>query len=420
MNALEVERCSIICLHCNKDFKVFPSRYDRTKFCSKECKTAFTVKHKINCKTCGKEFEIFKYQVGQSKFCSRKCFTRKITKNCENCRNEFQVAECLKSKKFCSKNCYISAQKNNSTSIVKLCVVCKKEFSVFLHLADKKTFCSRVCFDSSRAVIELQNGFTRKCSYCETDFSPKRKISKYCSKNCAYASFALKRKVEPNKVCEYCNKKFRACLSQPQRKFCSQDCRTKKCSSPVIECARCHQIFKSALKNAKYCSLNCRFPTPAADLKEKDCSKCKKTLPVGKFGKRSKAKNGLNSQCKKCDFDFRQSKPQEIKKAANRAYYLANKPKYFNDRQKRRARTRNAKGNHTFEQWQEKVKFWGNRCYLCRESLSGQDAHAEHRIPLSRGGSNFIANIAPACKKCNLTKHNKTEKEYQEWKKVCL
>jgi 5-methylcytosine-specific restriction endonuclease McrA len=38
----------------------------------------------------------------------------------------------------------------------------------------------------------------------------------------------------------------------------------------------------------------------------------------------------------------------------------------------------------------------------------------EHRIPLSRGGSNWPANLAPACKTCNSSKGTKTEKEYRE------
>jgi len=37
----------------------------------------------------------------------------------------------------------------------------------------------------------------------------------------------------------------------------------------------------------------------------------------------------------------------------------------------------------------------------------------DHRIPLSRGGSNFIDNIVPACRPCNLRKHTLTEAQFR-------
>ena len=37
----------------------------------------------------------------------------------------------------------------------------------------------------------------------------------------------------------------------------------------------------------------------------------------------------------------------------------------------------------------------------------------DHRTPLERGGTNEIANILPACVRCNLRKHLMTEDEFR-------
>jgi len=102
--------------------------------------------------------------------------------------------------------------------------------------------------------------------------------------------------------------------------------------------------------------------------------------------------------------------------ATQRAYYKANPERYKVHSNNRRKILNEALGKYTYKQWQDKIEYFGFRCYLCNESLKGKTIHIEHRKPISRGGSNWIANIAPACKKCNLSKSTKTEKEFREWK----
>jgi len=38
---------------------------------------------------------------------------------------------------------------------------------------------------------------------------------------------------------------------------------------------------------------------------------------------------------------------------------------------------------------------------------TGQGLTVEHIIPLSKGGTNYIDNIVPACRFCNLSKNNR-------------
>lgn len=64
-------------------------------------------------------------------------------------------------------------------------------------------------------------------------------------------------------------------------------------------------------------------------------------------------------------------------------------------------------GTYTENQLQARINFYGHRCYLCGcdwDALPSKQKHVEHVIPLSRGGTNWPANLRPACEFCNLRK----------------
>ena len=55
-------------------------------------------------------------------------------------------------------------------------------------------------------------------------------------------------------------------------------------------------------------------------------------------------------------------------------------------------------------------------CRYCGITLFWEidgDIHADHIIPLSRGGTNWPDNIALSCQACNLSKANKLVPEWQ-------
>jgi HNH endonuclease len=75
-----------------------------------------------------------------------------------------------------------------------------------------------------------------------------------------------------------------------------------------------------------------------------------------------------------------------------------------------RARKRGNGGSHTLTEWRDKCAEYGNRCGYCRES---KKLSKDHDIPLSRGGTDDIANIIPACRLCNSKKRTRTGDEYR-------
>jgi 5-methylcytosine-specific restriction endonuclease McrA len=81
----------------------------------------------------------------------------------------------------------------------------------------------------------------------------------------------------------------------------------------------------------------------------------------------------------------------------------------------RRARLAGNGGTYTVDEIIDLFYDQAGYCYYCGTPLySSKDGrfHADHKVPVSRGGDNFISNIALACSKCNLTKNNKTEEEF--------
>jgi 5-methylcytosine-specific restriction endonuclease McrA len=107
----------------------------------------------------------------------------------------------------------------------------------------------------------------------------------------------------------------------------------------------------------------------------------------------------------------------ELARARYGRYYKAHPEKGHLDRARRRARILQAPGFCTIEQWRGRVEYYGCRCFYCRRELTWEPKRPntvtqEHLIPLSRNGSNWPANLVPACLDCNL---KKGKKKLAEW-----
>lgn len=68
-----------------------------------------------------------------------------------------------------------------------------------------------------------------------------------------------------------------------------------------------------------------------------------------------------------------------------------------------------ALGNHTKAEWYALVRATKRTCHYCKQP--GRMTK-DHIIPVSRGGSDAIDNIVPACMSCNYDKHQLTAEEY--------
>lgn len=79
------------------------------------------------------------------------------------------------------------------------------------------------------------------------------------------------------------------------------------------------------------------------------------------------------------------------------------------------ARRYNAVGKYTASEFRAVVALYEGKCAYCgNPPLDGQRLEADHAMPLSRGGSNSIENILPACHLCNVRKRDRTPEEFKE------
>ncbi|MFP5432866.1 MAG: HNH endonuclease [Alphaproteobacteria bacterium] len=77
---------------------------------------------------------------------------------------------------------------------------------------------------------------------------------------------------------------------------------------------------------------------------------------------------------------------------------------------RRRARLAGQAGEHSGDDIRNLYDFQDGCCHYCHERLINY--HADHLIPLARGGSNDLANIVLACPSCNLAKGSKMPWEF--------
>jgi len=196
----------------------------------------------------------------------------------------------------------------------------------------------------------------------------------------------------------------------------------------------------------------------------KTCSICKKSLPATDeyFNKNRSRRDGLATRCKECRSLIRResyAKNTKIISEYNRKWRRDNPDKYLNyletkrnkyeespdqhriivaqyyqdnkdDKKKqvskwkksnpnkcrqyehrRRKRINYAGGDFTAEELEERIEEQGFMCFYCSYPLE-DDYHADHFIPISKGGSNNIDNIVVACKSCNLSKNDKDPYEF--------
>jgi len=177
----------------------------------------------------------------------------------------------------------------------------------------------------------------------------------------------------------------------------------------------------------------------------KRCTKCDIEKLLAEFHLQPANKDGHDSRCKACHAAYNRQyyqehreeyqehmqqynrehreeravhdrqyheKHREERQEYMRQYYQEHPEVYRAAFRQYRARKLNAEGEYTAEEFIALCEYMDWRCTYCGCELTAETVTADHMIPLSRGGSDYIDNITPACKLCNVSKRNKTVEEF--------
>lgn len=167
----------------------------------------------------------------------------------------------------------------------------------------------------------------------------------------------------------------------------------------------------------------------------KACSQCGDPQPLENFHRDKNKPGGRRAECKQCistrrklygkanrdkltakTLEWRERNPdryREIARASDkRVYHRDIETGRARSRKKarlRRIRRAQCSGSHTWKEWQDIVKQYGNQCLKCHTPGDANTLTEDHVVPISKGGSDYIDNIQPLCKSCNSSKHDNTE-----------
>lgn len=214
-------------------------------------------------------------------------------------------------------------------------------------------------------------------------------------------------------------------------------------------CKQCYAEYARTLKDR-----------PKIVVETKTCSSCGQTKPAVEFERNQKSRDGLNAQCKNCtreskrkyrqrpevrvatlarcatyrkseagqraisEYNYRYNRNPEVKARRRKLMasekYRAYKRNWFNRnkeyakkiKSERRAREYNAPGSHTENDIRLIYESQRGRCWYCQKEIAINNMHIDHRVPLSRGGSNDPDNLVATCAHCNLSKNNRLPHEW--------
>lgn len=164
-------------------------------------------------------------------------------------------------------------------------------------------------------------------------------------------------------------------------------------------------------------------------LPRKACTKCGETKPLEEFYRNSRSADGRHPQCKACrsaalvEYRKRERDAVNARKRAvyasspeaqrewNRAWRAANPAARRLQHQRRRALLSEAAEGSAFTA-ADMLREWERQGFTGCSYCPGEFESIDHIVPLNRGGAHELANLTPACTRCNSSKRDSLLSEW--------
>lgn len=170
------------------------------------------------------------------------------------------------------------------------------------------------------------------------------------------------------------------------------------------------------------------------------CRTCKEDKPLSEYHRDKSQPSGHRIHCKACckirraeyyathrDHELETMRAYHKNNHEERLAYITEYRKshrdYFKQYRKthllerntwvrnRRAKQKDARGEHSKEDIIKLGESQGWRCWWCQEPCA-ERFHVDHRVPTAKGGTNDIGNLVIACPFCNQSKGAKLPDEW--------
>lgn len=203
------------------------------------------------------------------------------------------------------------------------------------------------------------------------------------------------RKRERILACVICSKSF-VCRNA-RALYCSSQCYWQAHRHKFVRkfgektCAHCPKVFKPISPNQLYCSHKCKYTVQNSRIP-------RHVQSARANASRQKRREHYNAKA----YEWRANNA-EAYLIGVRARRLKNPLRY---------KLLDAAPYSEEALFRQKCEYYGWCCLYCRKPLDEATITIEHKIPRSRGGSNRIANLGPACSTCNYRKQNKSYREF--------
>ena len=100
----------------------------------------------------------------------------------------------------------------------------------------------------------------------------------------------------------------------------------------------------------------------------------------------------------------------ERMKSVDSQWHKDNPERHYAASKRYRDELAKAEGFYTEKEWLDLCFKYENKCLCCKKI---KPLEADHVIPVSKGGTNWLYNIQPLCHSCNTSKGNRRTTDYR-------